>query len=123
MIKLQSGHKKGGHPWDIQTKPSLARIAAQASPLALPSRSSSLPKASPTSPGVVLTAGQSRNKSAVAGMVAVEAEAIDSRGKCTLQYAPLAARTPRSPSSHETGARCTALTATQNRGGRDKGSS
>ena len=73
------------------------------------------------SPGVVLTAGQPKNKSAVAGM-AVEAEATDSRGKCTLQYAPLAARTPRSPSSPETGARCTAPTATQKRGGRDKGS-
>ena len=74
------------------------------------------------SPGVVPTAGQSKNKSAVAGM-AVEVEATGSRGKCTLQYAPLAARTPRSPSSPETGARCTALTATLNRGGRDKGSS
>ena len=124
MIRLQSGHKKGGHPWHIQTKPSLARIAAQASPLALPSRSSSLPRASPMSPGVVPTAGQPKNKSAVAGMaVEVEAEATDSRGKCTLQYAPLAARTPRSPSSPETGAQCTALTATLNRGGRDKGSS
>jgi hypothetical protein len=73
------------------------------------------------SPGVVLSAGQPEKYSEVAGMVA--AEAIDSRGKCTLQYAPLAARTPRSPSSPETGARCTALTATLNRGGRDKGSS
>jgi len=122
MIKLQSGHKKGGHPWHIQTKHSHVRIAAQALPLALLSRSSLLPRASPMSPGVVPTAGQSKNKSAVAGMAA-EAEATDSRGKCTLQYAPLAARTPRSPSSPETGARCTALTATLNRGGRDKGSS
>jgi hypothetical protein len=81
------------------------------------------------SPGVVPPAGQSKNKSAVAGMavevegMAAEVEATDSRGKCTLQYAPLAARTPRSPSSPETGARCTALTATQKRSGRDKGSS
>jgi len=75
------------------------------------------------SPGVVPTAGQSKNKSAVAGMAAVEAEATDSRGKCTLQYAPLAARPPRSPSSPDRGDRCTALTATQKRSGRDKGSS
>jgi hypothetical protein len=74
------------------------------------------------SPGVVPTAGQPKNKSAVAGM-AVEVEATDSRGKCTLQYAPLAAPTPRSLSSPETGAGCTALTATQKRSGRDKGSS
>jgi hypothetical protein len=75
------------------------------------------------SPGVVPTAGKPEKYSEVAGMVAVEAEAIDSRGKCIQLYAPLAARTPRSPSSPETGARCTALTATLNRGGRDKGSS
>ena len=75
------------------------------------------------SPGVVPTAGKPEKDSEVTGMVAVEAEAIDSRGKCTLQYAPLAARTPRSPSSSDRGARCTALTATQKRSGRDKGSS
>ena len=54
--------------------------------------------------GVVLTAGQPEKYSAAVMGMATEAEAIDSRGKCTLQYAPLAARTPRSPSSHETGA-------------------
>jgi len=41
------------------------------------------------SPGVVPTAGQSKNKSAVAGM-AVEVEAIDSREKCIQLYVPLA---------------------------------
>jgi hypothetical protein len=75
------------------------------------------------SPGVVPTAGKPEKYSEVTGMVAVEAEAIDSREKCTLQYAPLAVRTPRSPSSPDRDARCTALTATQKRGGRDKGSS
>jgi len=74
------------------------------------------------SPGVVLTAGQSKNKTAVED-IAVEVEATDSRGKCILLCVPLAARTPRSPSSPETGARCTALTATLKRSGRDKGSS
>jgi hypothetical protein len=77
------------------------------------------------SPGVVPTAGKPEKYSEVTGMVAVEAEAeaIDSREKCTLQYAPLAVRTPRSPSSPDRGALCTALTATQKRSGRDKGSS
>ena len=76
-------------------------------------------------PGVVLTAGQPENNSAVVVVVvgiAVEAaaEATDSRGKCTLLYVPLAARAPRYPSSPETGDRCTALTATPKRSGRDK---
>jgi hypothetical protein len=75
------------------------------------------------SPGVVLSAGKPEKYSEVAGMVAVEVEATDSRGKCIQLYVPLAVRTPRSPSSPETGARCTALTATQKRSGRDKGSS
>jgi hypothetical protein len=74
-------------------------------------------------PGVVPTAGKPENKSAVAGMVAVEAEAIDSRGKCILLYVPLAAPTPRSPSSPDRVDRCTAPTATQKRSGRDRGSS
>ena len=73
------------------------------------------------SPGVVLTAEQPENNSAVVGIVAeAEAEAIDSSGKCSLLYAPLAAKAPRSPSSPETGDRCTALTATPKRSGRDK---
>jgi hypothetical protein len=55
--------------------------------------------------------------------MATEAEAIDSSGRCMLLYAPLAARTPRFPSSPERGDRCTAPTATQKRGGRDTGSS
>jgi len=72
-------------------------------------------------PGVVLTAGQPENNSAVAvGIAAEAAEATDSRGKCTLLYVPLAAKAPRSPSSPETGDRCTALTATPKRSGRDK---
>jgi hypothetical protein len=72
-------------------------------------------------PGVVLTAGQPENNSAVAvGIAAEAAEATDSRGKCTLLYVPLAARAPRYPSSPETGDRCTALTATPKRSGRDK---
>ena len=78
-------------------------------------------------PGVVLTAGQPENNSAVAVGIAAEAEAAaeaaeatDSRGKCTLLYVPLAAKAPRSPSSPETGDRCTALTATPKRSGRDK---
>jgi hypothetical protein len=74
-------------------------------------------------PGVVLTAGQPENNSAVAvvvGIAAEAAEATDSRGKCTLLYVPLAAKAPRYPSSPETGDRCTALTATLKRGGRDK---
>jgi hypothetical protein len=77
------------------------------------------------SPGVVLSAGQPEKYSEVAGMVAVEAEAeaIDSREKCLQLYVPLAVRTPRYPSSPETGARCTALTATLKRSGRDNGSS
>ena len=75
-------------------------------------------------PGVVLTAGQPENNSAVAVGIAAEAaeaaEATDSRGKCTLLYVPLAARAPRYPSSPETGDRCIALTATPKRSGRDK---
>jgi len=72
-------------------------------------------------PGVVLTAGQPENNSAVAvGIAAEAAEATDSRGKCTLLYVPLAAKAPRSPSSPETGDRCTAPTATPKRSGRDK---
>jgi hypothetical protein len=69
-------------------------------------------------PGVVLTAEQPENNSAVVGMAT--AEATDSREKCILLYAPLAAKAPRSPSSPETGGRCTALTATLKRGGRDE---
>lgn len=69
------------------------------------------------SPGVVLTAAQPENNSAVVGMAA---EATDSREKCIPLYAPLAAKAPRSPSSPETGGRCTALTATLKRGGRDE---
>jgi hypothetical protein len=55
------------------------------------------------SPGVVLSAGQPEKYSEVAGMVAVEAEAIDSREKCLQLYVPLVVRTPRYPSSPETG--------------------
>jgi hypothetical protein len=72
--------------------------------------------------GVVLTAGQPEKYSAAVMGMATEAEAIDSREKCTLLFAPLAAPTPRYRSSPERGARCTALTATQKRSGRDKGS-
>ena len=75
------------------------------------------------SPGVVPSAGQPENNSAVTAMAAETAAAIDSKEKCTLLCAHLAARTPRYPSNPEPGARCTALTATQNRGGRIKGSS
>jgi hypothetical protein len=74
--------------------------------------------------GVVLSAGQPEKYSAavmVMGM-ATEVESIDSREKCTLLYVPLAAPTPRFPSSPERGDQCTALTATQKRSGRDKGS-
>ena len=77
-------------------------------------------------PGVVLTAEQPENNSAVAVVVGIAAEAAeaaeatDSRGKCTLLYVPLAAKAPRSLSSPETGDRCTALTATPKRSGRDK---
>jgi len=70
--------------------------------------------------GVVLNAERPGNNSAAVGMVA-GAEATGSSVKCILLYAPLAARTPRSPSSLETGGRCIALTATLKRGGRDKG--
>jgi hypothetical protein len=70
-------------------------------------------------PGVVLTAEQPENNSAVVVGIAA-AGATDSRGKCSLLYAPLAAKVPRYPSSPETGGRCTALTATLKRGGRDK---
>jgi len=71
--------------------------------------------------GVVLTAGQPEKYSAaVMGMATTEA--TDSREKCTLLFVPLAAPTPRYRSSPERGARCTALTATQKRSGRDKGS-
>ena len=73
--------------------------------------------------GVVLTAGQPEKYSAAVMGMATEAEAIDSSGRCILLYAPLAARIPRFPSSPERGARCTAPTATQKRGGRDNGSS
>jgi len=72
------------------------------------------------SPGVVLTAEQPENNSAVAEAGIAAAVATDSRGKCTLLYVPLAAKAPRYPSSPETGDRCTALTATLKRGGRDK---
>ena len=74
------------------------------------------------SPGVVLTAEQPENNSAVVvvGIAAEAAEATDSRGKCFLLYVPLAVKAPRYPSSPETGDRCTALTATLKRGGRDK---
>ena len=68
------------------------------------------------SPGVVLTAGQPENNSAV---VVIAAEAPDSQGKCSLLYAPLAVKAPRYPSSRETGDRFIALTATPSRGGRD----
>ena len=74
-------------------------------------------------PGVVLTAEQPEKYSAAVMGMATEAEATDSSGKCILLYVPLAARTPRFPSSPETGDRCTVPTATLNRGGRDKGSS
>ena len=70
--------------------------------------------------GVVLTAVQPENNSAEMGM-ATGAEAIDSREKCIRLYAHLVARTPRYLSNLETGGRCTALTATLKRGGRDKG--
>jgi hypothetical protein len=75
--------------------------------------------------GVVLTAVQPEKYSAAAMGMATAAEATaatDSREKCTLLYVPRAARTPKCPSSPETGARCTAPTATLSRGGRDKGS-
>jgi len=73
------------------------------------------------SPGVVLTAEQPENNSAVVAEAGIAAAvATDSRGKCTLLYVPLAAKAPRYPSSPETGDRCTALTATLKRGGRDK---
>lgn len=81
------------------------------------SKSFSLPRASLTSLGVVLTAGQSGNSSAVVAMVA---EALDSGGKCTLLYVPLVERTHRSPLSPETEGLCTALTATLRRGVRAK---
>lgn len=66
---------------------------------------------------VVLTAGLPENSSAVATGIA--AEATDNNGKCTLLFALLAAKTPRYPSSRETGDQCIALTATPRRGGRD----
>ena len=66
--------------------------------------------------GVVLTAEQPGNNSAVVVGMVVGVEAIGSSVRCILLYAPLAARTPRSPSSLETGGRCTALTATLKRG-------
>ena len=72
------------------------------------------------SPGAVLTAEQPENNSAVAEAGIAAEAATDSRGKCTLLYVPLAAKAPRYPSSPETGDRCTALTATLKRGGRDK---
>ena len=72
--------------------------------------------------GVVLTAGQPEKYSA-AEMGMATTEATDSREKCILLFVPLAAPTPRYRSSPERGARCTALTATQKRSGRDKGSS
>ena len=77
-------------------------------------------------PGVVLSAGQPEKYSAVVMGMATEAtvvEATDRRGKCILLFAPLAAQTPRYPSSPERGDRCTAPTAMQKRSGRDKGSS
>jgi len=67
--------------------------------------------------GVVLTAGLPENNSAAATGIA--AEATDSNGKCILLYALLAVKTPRYPSSRETGDRFIALTATPSRGGRD----
>jgi hypothetical protein len=70
--------------------------------------------------GVVLTAGQPEKYSAAE--MGMATEATDSSGKCTLLFVPLAAPTPRYRSSPERGARCTALTATQKRSGRDKGS-
>jgi hypothetical protein len=59
----------------------------------------------------------------VMGMATVATVATDRRGKCILLFVPLAAQTPRYPSSPERGDRCTAPTATQKRSGRDKGSS
>ena len=70
------------------------------------------------SQGVVLTAGRPENNSAVVGTVA---EATNVRGKCIPLSAPLVAKIARYPSSHETGDRCTALTATLKRGGRENG--
>jgi len=69
------------------------------------------------SQGVVLTAGQPENNSAA--VMGIVAEATDSKEKCTLLYAPLAAKTPRYPSNRETGDRFIALTATPRRGARD----
>ena len=86
--------------------------AAQVSPLALASRSSSVPRGSPTSPGVVPTAEQRGNSNVVVRVVAGIATAINGRGKCILLFAPLVAKTPRYLSSPETGDRCTAATAT-----------
>lgn len=71
--------------------------------------------------GVVLTAGQPEKYSAA--VMGIATEATDSRENCILLFVPLAAPTPRYRSSPERGDRCTALTATQKRGGRDKGSS
>ncbi len=97
----------------MRIKLSLALIAAQGLPLVLLSKSFSLPRASLTSLGVVLTAGQSGNNSAAVVMVA---EALDSGGRCTLLYAPLVERAHRFPLSPETEGLCTALTATLRRG-------
>ena len=69
------------------------------------------------SQGVVLTAGQPENNSAVVGTVA---EATG-RGKCIRPSAPRAAKTAKYRSSPATGDRYIAQTATLRLGGRDNG--
>ena len=67
------------------------------------------------SQGVVLTAGQPENNSAVVGTVA---EATNVRGKCIRPSAPRAAKTAKYRSSPATGDLCIALTATPLQGDR-----
>jgi hypothetical protein len=70
------------------------------------------------SQGVVLTAGQPENNSAV--VVGTVAEAT-SGGKCIQPSAPPVAKTVKYRSNPETGDPCTARNATLNRGSRENG--
>ncbi len=104
----------------MRTRRSSARTVARTSRSALPSRSSSPAKASPTSRGAVLTAEHPGGSSvAVVGMVA---EPLGLAGRCILLSVPLVARIARCHSNPEPGGRCTARTATPAQGGRGEGS-
>lgn len=93
------------------TRPSTVSSAVQILPSAPPSRSSSLPRATPMSLSAVLSADKPAN-SAVVHTLAMIATAINGQGKCILPFALLVAKTLKYLSSHETGDQYTVATAT-----------